>query len=221
MYYYTPADELSLDSYTIRFYLPSFLKSFIDNNQFWKVDRILAHFEKEIIMDEKEILLGKNNYNLVPIIALSVIAIACIVVFIKALSVDFTIDYLMGNEFPKNGNEASYWFYQASLSGGFPQAAAKRAIIAFAIGLPSIILSLWLLFASNCSILLTDKRVYGKASFGKQVSIPLKTITSVGTKAFNGICISSYSGNTVFRGISNRKEFFNKISQMLLEEKEN
>ena len=170
-------------------------------------------------MEEKELIKGKTNYNLIPIIVLSVVVIVCIIVLIKALSVNYATDYLMGRTIPKNGDESDYWFYQASLTMGWPQAAARHAKIALAIGIPSFIAALLLFFASNCSITLTDKKVFGKASFGKHVSIPLSSITSVSMKALNGLSISTFSGNVIFRGISNKEKFFNTISQLLIADK--
>ena len=64
-------------------------------------------------MEEKELIKGKTNYNLVLIIVLIVVAIVCVVALIKALSVNYATDYLMGRKSPKNGDESDFWFYQA------------------------------------------------------------------------------------------------------------
>lgn len=68
----------------------------------------------------------------------------------------------------------------------------------------------------KCSLVVTDKRVYGTAVFGKRVDIPLDSISAVGTSLFRGIGVSSASGVVKFVFIQNNIEIHQAISSLLL-----
>ena len=70
---------------------------------------------------------------------------------------------------------------------------------------------------SRCEITVTDKRVYGKAAFGKRVDLPLDMISAVGISAFKGISVATASGRLTFYLCQNRDTVFDTISQMLME----
>ena len=63
-------------------------------------------------------------------------------------------------------------------------------------------------YVYSTQIVVTDKRVYGKTSFGKQVDLPLDSISSVGTNLFKGITVGTSSGRIKFIGISNRNDVY-------------
>lgn len=70
---------------------------------------------------------------------------------------------------------------------------------------------------SCCKIYVTDKRVYGKAIFGKRVDIPIDSVSAVGTiPLFRGIAISSASGAIKFLYISNSNEIHAEISKLII-----
>ena len=86
-----------------------------------------------------------------------------------------------------------------------------------AIGIPLIILALVFHFwMSGCKITVTDKRVFGKAAFGKRVDLPFDMISSVGSGAFKSIAVATSSGKISFWLLANRDEVFDIISQTLL-----
>ena len=70
---------------------------------------------------------------------------------------------------------------------------------------------------NKCDITVTNKRVYGKAAFGKRVDLPFDMISSVGTSAFKGISVATSSGRITFYLCKNRDEVFNTVSKLLLE----
>lgn len=65
-------------------------------------------------------------------------------------------------------------------------------------------------------IVVTDKRVYGQTFFGKQVDLPLDSISAIGKSIFNSIAVSTSSGVISFICISNRDEIYNVISELLI-----
>ena len=70
---------------------------------------------------------------------------------------------------------------------------------------------------NGSEITVTDKRVYGKAIFGRRVDLPLDMISSVAMAAFNGIGVATSSGRIKFLLCKNKDEVFNAISGLLLE----
>ena len=70
---------------------------------------------------------------------------------------------------------------------------------------------------SSYQMVITDKRVYGKILFGRQVDIPLDQISSVSiTGLFKGVSVYSDSGKVSFGNIKNYKEMHNVISNLLI-----
>lgn len=73
------------------------------------------------------------------------------------------------------------------------------------------------LLFNNCEITVTDKRVYGKAAFGKRVDLPIDMISAVGVSAFNGVHVATASGKLTFYLCQNRDAVFSAISTLLVE----
>lgn len=70
---------------------------------------------------------------------------------------------------------------------------------------------------SLCELTITDKRVYGKAAFGKSIDLPYDKISSVGTCFFNGIFAATSSGTVKFWFLTNQKEVYQALSNLLKE----
>lgn len=69
-------------------------------------------------------------------------------------------------------------------------------------------------------IIVTDKRIYGKTTFGKRFEFPIDSV--VGTthiRALKCISISTFSGKRVFFAIENVEDICSKINNHLLENK--
>lgn len=80
-----------------------------------------------------------------------------------------------------------------------------------------VVLNICAYIFSKNMLVVTDKRVYGKTSFGKQVDLPLDSISAVGTSLFKGIAVGTSSGRIKFLGISNRNEIYEVIKKILAE----
>lgn len=89
--------------------------------------------------------------------------------------------------------------------------------IVFSIILIVVGIILWFYFG-KCEITVTDKRIYGKAAFGKRVDLPMDSISAVGmTGLFKGIVVSSSSGAIKFWYIDNADKIHKAISKLLIE----
>lgn len=65
-------------------------------------------------------------------------------------------------------------------------------------------------------LVVTDKRVYGNTSFGKQVDLPLDSVSAVAIYRNNGISVATSSGKILFNKIKNRAEIYQIISSLLV-----
>lgn len=68
----------------------------------------------------------------------------------------------------------------------------------------------------NCALTVTDKRVFGRASFGKRVDLPLDSVSAVATHWPQGISVATSSGRITFHLVKNRDEVHRCISKLLL-----
>lgn len=84
----------------------------------------------------------------------------------------------------------------------------------------TIALLVFYLDINKMQIVVTDKRVYGRTSFGKQVDLPLDSISAVGTSLFKGISVGTSSGKISFLAISNRDEIYGEIKKILADRQE-
>ena len=81
-----------------------------------------------------------------------------------------------------------------------------------------VIIGIFLLIMMNsCEITVTDKRVFGKAAFGKRVDLPIDKISSVAICAFKGVSVATSSGKISFLLCNNRDDVFDSISKLLVE----
>ncbi len=88
-------------------------------------------------------------------------------------------------------------------------------IVYFFVGIGGAALFYHLL--NKCEITVTDKRVYGKAAFGKRVDLPFDMISSVDMCAFKGVGVATSSGRIKFLFCINKEDVFSSISNVLLE----
>ena len=113
----------------------------------------------------------------------------------------------------KNSPEVAYgfslnYFFTSILPYYFSLSVLPCAIISFII---------WYIYGHS-ELTVTDKRVYGKALFGKRVDIPLDSISAVGTSSLlKGVSVASSSGRLLFTAIANYNEMHKVISDLLLE----
>lgn len=74
--------------------------------------------------------------------------------------------------------------------------------------------------AAQTELTVTDKRVYGKAMFGKRVDLPVDSISAVGTSFLLGVSVATSSGRISFLGIQNRSEIHREINKLLIARQE-
>lgn len=89
-------------------------------------------------------------------------------------------------------------------------------IYAFFAFLPFLILDVmtyYYLYAVD--IVVTNMRVYGKATFGRRVELPLDSISAVGLSFWSGIDVGTSSGKIHFKNISNNNEVLTEISKLI------
>ena len=86
-----------------------------------------------------------------------------------------------------------------------------------------IVLSAVLLFicAGLCSyeLTVTDKRIYGKLTWGRQLDLPVDAVSAVAKYGWllKGVSISTASGRIKFRVIKNADEIYDVIKNLLIE----
>lgn len=91
----------------------------------------------------------------------------------------------------------------------------------FGIALIGAVLALlFYMMFSKTELIVTDKRVYGKTSFGKRVDLPLDSISAVGTAILKSIAVTTASGAIKFSLIANRDDVHSEISKLLIERQE-
>ena len=66
----------------------------------------------------------------------------------------------------------------------------------------------------RCDLVVTDRRVYGKAAFGSRIDLPISKISSIslGANLFSSISVATSSGKLVFYLLQNREEVYQTIS---------
>lgn len=70
---------------------------------------------------------------------------------------------------------------------------------------------------SKTELSVTDKRVYGKAAFGKRVDLPLDSVSSISSQWPQGISVATSSGKIAFLMIKNRDEIHKCVSDLLID----
>jgi len=71
------------------------------------------------------------------------------------------------------------------------------------------------------SLTVTDKRVYGKAAFGKRVDMPINQVSSIGMSLFKGISVGTSSGSVKFKLVKNRDEIHYALGELLVTNQKN
>ncbi len=84
----------------------------------------------------------------------------------------------------------------------------------------AVIAGLLYFSAAKTELIVTDKRVYGKAMFGKRVDLPVDVISAVGTSFLKGVAVSTSSGKISFLGVKNKDDIHQEISKLLMERQE-
>lgn len=113
------------------------------------------------------------------------------------------------SEEEKEEYERKYKFYRGIYE--------KCLFIGIGAGSVGIISLLIYIYSSKMKIVVTDKRVYGRASFGREIDLPFDSISAISKGILKGIAVATSSGRIRFILISNRDEIYSTISDLLLE----
>lgn len=149
-------------------------------------------------MEEKIIIKGKT-INILPIVlSIILLAVLCFV-FIAMPKIKVAYDYY-------GSNLISVMFSSASEVG-------ISISIVLAICLLALFVYAWL---GKIEITVSDKRVFGKAAFGKRVDLPLDSVSAVGTSFLKGIAVATSSGRISFLMIQNSNEIHKCVSELLI-----
>ena len=148
-------------------------------------------------MEEKELIVGeKKNYGKRPLV-FRILGILGLLRALLHLIVSYDTKY-------DNFGDVFYYLTEGSVA------------IYFFLGIAFLVYSILLSMICNSEIIVTNKRVYGKNNRGKQVDIPVDSISSVGTGAFNGISVASSSGRISFWGMLNSYDLHSTITNLLI-----
>ena len=71
------------------------------------------------------------------------------------------------------------------------------------------------LMMNRCSMTVSNTRVTGKTSFGRQVDLPLKQISAVALGSFDRITVATSAGKISFWLIENRSEVYETLNDLL------
>lgn len=182
---------------------------------------------------EEKVVCSSNNKNSKTklIIAVCFLAIAAVLFFVNYPKYSAALDdidlywrvyeyneedFLMGKESavdPIRYNYEHREFYNSlharkSEAQSFLYVAFGCAVIAV------ISLYKWL-HHGRTTITVTDKRIFGKAAFGKEVDLPLTNIVMLHKKGKKNMTISTSAGKVRFVGIKNRNEVYSAIQPLL------
>ena len=166
-------------------------------------------------MEEKEIIVGKPSYSSRRFALFIGIGLIILAIILFGLNVGGCREYGYGSH-----TRLRPFTLKQILYTMIPDFWNKSSIvvgISLDIGLILALFGLIINIAlSKVSIIVTDKRVYGTANWGKRVDFPLDSISAVAMGAFKGIAVATSSGKISFKGIKNNVEVFEAISALLI-----
>lgn len=166
-------------------------------------------------MDEKILIEAKFKKNYVSLILLGLAIFFILLALIVASSVYSNGEghvYGYGGIWPY---KMIYDSFGAFFAGEFFEQAFGYLMIAVAPAFVLAALFLFLLF--RCELVVTDKRVYGKAAFGIRIDLPINKISSIGLgmKLFSSVAVATSSGKIKFYLLENREDVYQTISNAI------
>ena len=164
-------------------------------------------------MNEKILIEAKFKKNYVSLILLGLAIFFVLLALIVAKSVYLNgKGYYYGYHFPYN---VIYDSFEDFFESQFYDQAFGYFMIAVAPAFALVALFLFLLF--RCELVVTDKRVYGKAAFGTRIDLPINKISSIGlgVKLFSSLAVATSSGKIKFFLLKNREDVYQTISNAI------
>lgn len=125
------------------------------------------------------------------------------------------------NYYEKKYEESRYgmWKYNIEEAEDKLEDAMEPAIIVTAVCFLGVAIAMGLVCLgwSKTELVVSDKRVFGKAALGTRVDLPLDSISAITTQWPKGISVATSSGKIVFLLIKNRDALHSTISKLLID----
>ena len=167
-------------------------------------------------MEEKILCEAKFKTN---IIAKTIVAIAGALILLS-LTVGYTqwqsmiAEYSWYSTYPRKTGFFNGFMWDMFISPGF-----DRYIIWFFVFWIGVILLGYgiviMLKMNRCSMKVSNTRVTGKASFGRQIDLPVNQISAVGLGSFDSITVATSAGKISFWLVENRNEVCGTLNELL------
>jgi hypothetical protein len=164
-------------------------------------------------MDEKILIEAKFKKNYASLIFLGLAIFFVLLALIVASSVYSNGEgYWHGRTFPY---DIIYGSFEEFFDEEFFEQVFGYFMIAVAPAFALVALFLFLLF--RCELVVTDKRVYGKAAFGTRIDLPINKVSSIGlgVKLFSSVAVATSSGKIKFYLLKNREDVYQTISNAI------
>jgi len=160
---------------------------------------------------EEKVLIKSEQYNakkLRTLIVGSAVAILALGLFLYLINFDGCRGYVNYKGYFRTWSIFDNMFDPFSFPAGL---LMDLGVLATIIG----VLVAW--YLSSYELTVSNKRIYGRTSFGKRVDLPVDSVSAVATSALNGIAVATSSGRIVFKLIKNRDEIHRTLSDLLIE----
>lgn len=165
-------------------------------------------------MNERIIVKGKFCDNKIARILSIAAAISLVVGLVGGIISFYSMDEFVKNYLVKYSG-LSFWgyiTYDGLLSGEWFGYCYIAAVILIVPGL------LYRFMLGNCEITVSDKRVWGKTSFGKRVDLPFNQISAVAYGNFGSVSVGTASGHVSFWYLENKCEIHDAITDVLVKQ---
>ena len=157
----------------------------------------------------------KANYTIIALIWLAVTAVIALILHLSIYvpEYNFYLRNFNGYKYTTDGQRILVAEEYAQYMAG----SYLYFTLLIPIGASVLFFALFFLLTYFCNIIVTDKRAYGKTLFGRNVDLPIDSISAVGSAWFKGISVATSSGRISFVMIKNNKQIHEAIRQLLIE----
>ena len=159
-------------------------------------------------MQEKELIVGKPSYRTRTILLMIGGGLFGLGLLLFLLNFDHCRHYIISS------SEYHFSLLQSMVFDG------PSWIVSLVIDLGLIFLIVGIILyisLAKVAITVTDKRVFGTATWGRRVDLPLDSISAVSTSAFKGVAVATSSGTINFKAIENYKEIHETVGGLLID----
>lgn len=176
----------------------------LKNNGSARTVRKIIRESERCTMEEKIMIKGKFARNKIAITLLAVAAavlVGTIAVGIKGYSQFSSV---------REGISMTSYLTTWSLNGGNWFGVGYLIALIFA-----ALAGFYWFKLGRCQITVSDKRVWGKTDFGRQVDLPINQISALSYGKFGSVCVATSSGVIRFWYLTNKEQVYTAISNLL------